>query len=342
MGLGRVACSTHARFRALPVLLLFAVHAAPGLAAAPPSRVPHYETPAECPARHAWLERLHAKLPASSAARQSADELSVRIERRAGGVAAGDYHGTVSADGAEKGRTVEGTSCAEVFEALVLVALLSLETVAEHDASRSGKTLTSNDASAASAEPIELVDGPPVGEDHQRGDRLRWGAVGLVLVQSGIAPRPSVDLGAGLAVRWSSSGEPWLMLGVYTGSHAQTVQVEGASARFEHAALRAVGCPWRYPSARWLALRPCLGLDVGRCRGEGSGVSGASSNSTLWLAARGELRLEFSIYDGLSLGGAGGAALPFVRPRFYFEPGAIAFQVPALGVEAGAFAAWLF
>lgn len=162
-------------------------------------------------------------------------------------------------------------------------------------------------------------------------------------MQSGIAPNPSLDVGVGLIARWSLAGlEPWLLLGVYTGAASQTVHVEGASARFEHTALRAVGCPWRYPGPQWLGLRPCVGLDVGQTRGEGSGVSRASSNSSVWLAARGEVRVEFSIYDGLSVGGAGGAALPLIRPRFYFEPGAVVFDTPAWGLEGSAFVAWLF
>jgi hypothetical protein len=296
-----------------------------------------YETPPECPSRHEWTEQVYERLPASPAAHAAADALHVLIERRSSKKSASEYHGIVRSDGSEEPRTVRGTSCREVFEALVLVAVLSL------DATRPEPHNDSLSSDIPLTEPIGVVDAPSPVESTRGRDRLRWGAAGLVLMQSGIAPNPSLDVGAGVVARWSLAGlEPWLLLAFYMGAASQTVRVEGASARFEHAALRAVGCPWRYPGPQWLALRPCLGLDVGRSRGEGFGVSGASSNSSLWLAARGEMRVEFSIYDGLSVGGAGGAALPLVRPRFYFEPGAVVFETPAWGLEGSGVVAWLF
>jgi hypothetical protein len=332
---GHIARHTRTGLGALALLFLLVVAPRSAFAA---EGAALYETPPGCPSRHEWTEQLYERLPASPVAHAAADALHVLIERRPPKTSAGDYHGIVQSAGSEETRTVRGTSCREVFEALVLVAVLSLDATRpqpDNNAPSSGIRLT---------EPLGVIDAPSPAESTRGPDRLHWGAAGLVLMQSGIAPNPSLDVGAGVVVRWSLAGfEPWLLLGLYTGAATQTVRVEGASARFEHAALRAVGCPWRNPGGpRWLALRPCLGLDVGRSRGEGFGVSGASSNSSLWLAARGEVRFEFSIYDGLSVGGAGGAALPLVRPRFYFEPGAVAFETPAWGLEGSGFVAWLF
>lgn len=323
----------------LPLLLVVGPRGALGAASA--EAAPGYDAAPECPVRQDWVEQLYARLPASPAARAAADALHVRIERSPIGASGSEYRGVVVADSAEEVRAVSGTSCREVFEALLLIAALSLDAARGEPAGSDGPG-SSPTRDVPPAKPMDTADRATPAEG-TGVDRVRWGAAGLVLVQSGIAPNPSLDVGAGLVARWSRPGfEPWFLLGVYTGVASQTVRVAGASARFEHAALRAVGCPWRYPSTGWLALRPCLGLDVGRCRGEGSGVSGALSNSTLWLAARGELRFEFSLYDGLTLGAAGGAALPFVRARFYFEPGAVAFQAPAFGLEASGFATWLF
>jgi hypothetical protein len=339
--MGRIGRSTRAYLVTLVVPLLLLVPGA--VCAEPAGATPRYETAPECPERSEWVERLHAKLPSSPAARAEADALPVRIVRRPRAASGNEYEGAVGAEGAEAGRLVRGTSCREVFEALVLVAVLGLDTTRSEPSGSARASSAPLGGLPAEPPPVGGID-EPVATASTGGDTpLGWGAVGLVLVQSGIAPRPSLDVGAGLVARWSFPGfEPWLLLAVYTAAEAQTVRVAGASARLEHTAVRALGCPWRYPATGWLALRPCAGLDVGRCRGEGSGVSGPSNNGTLWLAARTELRVEFSIYDGLSLGAAGGAALPLVRPRFYFEPGAVVFQAPAFGLEAGAFAAWLF
>jgi hypothetical protein len=336
MAVRRVDRGTRACLAAFAVPVLLVSGAGAALGARPPAAAPRYETAPECPGRREWVERLHEKLPSSAAAQAEADALSVRIGRQPSRTS-GEYEGVVEANGTEEGRIVRGTSCREVFEALLLVAVLSV------DAAGSEPPLGATTGNMSIEPPLDAIDAPPPAASTRGAERLRWGAVGLVLVQTGIAPSASLDIGAGLVARWSLPGfEPWLMLGIYTSAAGQTVRVEGASARLEHVVARAVGCPWRYPSTGWLTLRPCVGLDVGRCRGEGSGVSGPSSNGTLWLAARSELRFEFSIHDGLSLGGAGGAALPLVRPRFYFEPGAVVFQAPAFGLEASAFAAWLF
>jgi hypothetical protein len=327
--LARPTRTALAALGALPFLLLV-----PRSASAAEPRTPLYEAPPDCPPHHEWTKQLHQRLPNAPAA---ADALHVRIERGAASSTPREYQGTVLSDGSEEVRTVRGTSCREVFEALVLVAVLSL------DATRAEPDNGAPSSDIAHSDPLGGMDAASPGESSGSPDRMRWGAAGLVLMQSGIAPNPSLDVGAGVIARWSLAGlEPWLLLGVYTGAASQTVRVAGASARFEHAALRAVGCPWRYPGPPWVALRPCLGLDVGRSRGEGFGVSGASSNSSLWLAVRGEVRIEFSVYGGLSVGGAGGAALPIVRPRFYFEPGAAVFETPAWGLEGGGFVAWVF
>jgi len=336
--------------RPLSLLLVGAFAFAPSgaLADEPRADALHYETPPECPASREWTAQLYQRLPASPSSHAAANALRVHIERRPTKTNTGDYHGVVRAAGTEEARAVDGTSCREVFEALVLVAVLSLGADPGEPSDDAASHPTSSPAGNAASEfartePTSLADQPPAAEGSQRRANLRWGAAGLVLVQSAIAPNPSLDVGAGLIARWSLAGfEPWLLVGVYTAAASQTARVENAAARFEHTALRAVGCPWRFPGPGWLALRPCLGLDVGQTRGEGLGISRSSSNSSAWLAARGELRLEFSIYDGLSAGGAGGAALPLIRPRFYFEPDAVVFETPAWGLEGSAFVAWLF
>jgi hypothetical protein len=132
------------------------------------------------------------------------------------------------------------------------------------------------------------------------------------------------------------------MLGAYGGAKPLERRVAGARARFEHWAIRAVGCPWRYPGDKAVEIRPCLGLDLGRLRGEGFGVAGASARNAWWIGGFAELRLDLRLFDSIRVGISGGPLLPFVRPRFYFEPGVVAHRVPLVALQASGFAAVLF
>lgn len=131
---------------ALPLLLVIAPHL--GMAAEP-SAIGHYDTPPDCPAQDEWTARLD---------RAAANALHVRIERRPEKGNASEYHGVLHADGSEEARTVRGTSCREVFEALVLVAKLSFD-AASSDLPRSTST--------------SITDAPPPAESTRRIAPLR-------------------------------------------------------------------------------------------------------------------------------------------------------------------------
>ena len=301
-----------------------------------------YEVAAGCPARDVWVERVAARLPETPDVRVAIERLAVHIEPVAGG-----YRGWVRSrePGADAGeRSVQGRACEDVLEALVLIAALSLE---------GGANGTSGESLASIVVPAELsepeLDGlgdrgaPEAAAALPRASDLRFGALGFAQVQSGAAPQLGADLGAALVASWRTAHfDPWLLLGAYAGWTPQLLRVGGATARFEHWAARAEGCPWRFPRQGALALRPCIGLDVGRSSGEGAGVARAALRSAPWLSGLGELRLDVELADRVMLGAAGGATLPFVRPRFYFEPGVVAYHAASVGFAASSFAALLF
>lgn len=319
----------HGGLRVAASLLLAAAGA---VAAEPAGSAARYQVPAECPAREVWLEQLRARLPALPAAWAAVDGLVVSIEPRRNETGATDYHGLISARNARTtAREVRGPSCREVFDALVLVAALSLEE------SQAGVE------SEATAEPVLDAASATTAPPSSAARRGSWAALGLALVQTGIAPEPSFDVGLAALVRGPEPGiEPWLLVGFYAALNEQTVRVEEAVARFEHWSARLLAGAGRYPFEGPLALRPALGVDVGRVSGEGSGVSAASSDASLWLSVRGELRFEAVLAERLLVGAAAGVAVPLLRPRFYFEPGAVVFHAPAIGLEASGFAALLF
>jgi hypothetical protein len=300
-----------------------------------------YEVAAGCPTRQLWVERVVARVSDDPGTHAALQRLPVHIEAEPGG-----YRGWVGAAASEPDeRRVRGRACGEVFDALVLIAALSLEADAGSPAA-GVESLASIVVPAELAEPAAVPeDQGPDADARARPDTstLRLGALGFAQVQSGVVPSLGTDVGAALVASWRSLRfDPWLVLGAYAGLSPQVLRVEGATARFEHWAVRAEGCPWRFPRDGLLALRPCVGVDVGRSRGEGAGVARASARSAPWLSGLAELRLDVTLAEHLALGVAGGATLPFVRPRYYFEPGVVAYHASSIGFAASSFAALLF
>lgn len=338
MGVAAASSRFGARWLLRAVLAL-AFAATPAAATAPASG--RYDVAAGCPAQQLWLERVEARLADSPVARAALQRLPVHIESAPGG-----YRGWVGSTESEpEERRVRGRACGEVFDALVLIAALSLE--AEAAPAAEGESLASIVVPAELKEPAPTSLAGDRGRDANASPRsgraLRLGALGFAQVQSGVVPSLGTDVGAALIASWRSMFfDPWLLLGAYAGLSPQVLRLEGATARFEHWAARAEGCPWRFPRDGRVALRPCVGLDVGRSRGEGAGVARASARSAPWLSGLAELRLDVALADHLSLGAAGGATLPFVRPRFYFEPGVVAYHAAPIGFAASSFAALLF
>ncbi|MEO7329351.1 MAG: hypothetical protein ABI193_12275, partial [Minicystis sp.] len=72
---------------------------------------------------------------------------------------------------------------------------------------------------------------------------------------------------------------------------------------------------WRFFAARF-ELGPCLGLEVGRLRAQGFGVSDPSQGSALWAAWRAGGALGYRPVGPLILGLRLEVAVPFARPGF--------------------------
>lgn len=311
-----------------------------------------YEVARECPSRALWLESLRARLPPLLRTHPAIESLAVHVERRARTAAGnGTFTGEIESPVAalpEGSRQVHGESCEEVLEALTFIAALSLErSFGATDpplASPEGSADETASSLVSTASVLPGADRPLGAESSRAAHALELGALGFASVQGAIAPRATLDWGLGVSVAWQTPEfQPWLLLGVYSGSVELTaVQGSAASARFEHWASHLVGCPWRFPSAGVWGVRPCLDLDVGRVSGQGRGVSGAERHAAPWLSSGTELRFELALWDRLQLGVVAGAVVPFWRSRFFFLPEITAFQVPAVGLRAETFASLLF
>ena len=338
--------STGAR-AGLLLVAAFTASSAPARAGEVVSRAdPHYDVAPECPSRAAFSQALHARLPPNLRSYALANELSVSIVREPGARGRMSYAGQLGALATlpEAGRRVRGESCAEVLEALTLIAALSVEQLATLDVEPLGAAAPSDPAPMLHAvqddDALDVVPAPP----SPVRQRPLFGPAAFVLVQNTSAPGLALDVGAGVVTSWDRHPlAPWVLVGGYWGGGEQTtVSAAGVSARFERAALYAAGCVWRFPRSGPLALRPCLELDVGALRGAGLDVGRATRRTALWLSTGAGVRGSLSLSDRVELGGQVGGMLPLYRPRFYFLPEVTAFQVEPVGFRAGSFVNLLF
>jgi hypothetical protein len=271
---------------------------------------------------------LRARLPANLHAYVLMRELTVSI-RREPVEATGSFRyvgelGTRREALPGGSRSVQGSSCEEVALALTLIGALSVEQLAE---SQEGAAAVV----APGAVPVDRA-----APDAQLG-RPRLGPVAFALLQS-LVPESGLDLGLGVSGRWDDAVlQPWFMLGVYRGGGEIGIAGAPARARLEHVSAHLVGCVLRFPSSGVFAVRPCLDFDLGRLRGKGVDVGGATQHSALWATLGLQLRLDFALGEHVHLGGLLGGVLPLARPRFYFLPSTTLSEVEPLGLRAGTF-----
>lgn len=305
----------------------------PSRAGAEEASEPRYAVAEGCPTSKEWAQALDARLPEPLRAHPALDRLTIAIAReRAGGAGGARYTGELGSvdDAAGEARRVSGASCAEVVQALTLIAALELQRAV---------------ATPALAETgADLPRDTPPSVDDTRAQRVpRVGAVAFALLQSGRAPRWTADMGAGISLRWRTEHlQPWLLLGVYWGRDDVPVGQREGRAHFERWSSYLVGCPLRFPRETALALRPCASLDVGRISGQGLRVNDAEESAALLASAGMDVRLEWSILERLELGALFGGAVALSRPRFYFSPEITALEVAPGGLRMGASASLSF
>ncbi|HKO90802.1 MAG TPA: hypothetical protein VJU61_06615, partial [Polyangiaceae bacterium] len=130
-------------------------------------------------------------------------------------------------------------------------------------------------------------------------------------------------------------------LGVYFGTGKDALSADGSTtARFDHWAVYALGCPWRF-SAAFVAVRPCLDFDAGRSSGEGQGGASDVKSTSPWLSAGSQLRAEVELWERLQLGISAGGFVPLWHSSYSF-PELATFEVPVFGFRAGGFGSVLF
>lgn len=287
-----------------------------------------YEVDPSCPAQDVFGARVLARLGERSPSPEGV-QLGVEIVRGTSPEQPGVFEGRLHAreEGAMAStREVQGASCAEVVEALALLAALSLETR----------------SIASASEPVEP---PPPPDPPPAATRWRVGPLALALAQSAAAPEGALGAGVGVGLQLPAYGalRPWVMLSVYRTLQSSAALPDSiAQARFHLTAVYTVACPVRWPAESSWSLRPCVDFDVGRLTGRGLGSDRIETRRGLWASAGLAGRGEVHVWGPVWLAALVGAVVPLARHEFYFAPDAVVFRVPAIGWRGAGFVSLLF
>jgi hypothetical protein len=293
-----------------------------------------YEVVRECPDVDAFRSAVQQRVSRPLAVAFAGLRLAVDIQRHSGGkeMLLGQLSST-DAGGIVSTRTLQAGSCAQLVEALSLIAALSAQ--ASPGRSLRDAPLSAPPSAGRGFEP-EPFDRGARSVAPSPPDALQIGPALLVLVQSVATPRVQLGAGLALSMSWPGRGHwaPWVQVGGYQ-MRTDEVPLAGSAvrARFDLLAAQAVGCPIRIWLHAAASLQPCLDVDIGRLRGAGGGsiVTEGTERSAWWVSTGLALRAEVAPWGPLRISTIGGMVVPWNRPEFFFSPDTVAFRVPRLG-----------
>ena len=290
--------------RALLVTLASALLAGVADAAPEPIRV-SYAVPDGCPDEVRFVAGLEARARIVRTTSVAARLFAVAIETDADGHLRGALTVT-GTDSTVTRRDVAGATCAELVDALQLVAALAIEEQATRALQRA------DDEPVAFAPPRRSPWYLAVGAGVERYTGMTPGAVFGVPVHVALGRRrgPSVRV-----------------------TFARTQRDDGALAGFRWTAGRVEGCPWALGSAA-LHLAPCAGLDAGVLDARGATVAMPLAETRPWLAPEATARLHAQA-GRFALELEATLAVPIVRDRFFIAPNTTVHRVSALTTGVG-------
>ncbi len=351
LGLGVAALAAHASAQGSPSK------------SSEPLRV-DYRREGACPDGDAFFGAVRARTekarPATSG--EAARTLKVTVAEEARG-----SRGTlaiVAADGASSTsvREVRAATCDDVVSALALVAALAIDPEARttpvalapapSTSSSSTPDAGVNDAAppptpsasaSSSSTPPNVPASPPTPPTAPRreppeppdkpvslGFEVGVGAEGSTV----LATRPAFSVLLGLDVARDSLFSPALTLRA-SRSLAGTAATSAGSASFVFSNVALEPCPVRFRLTEGVALWPCARLGIGYVDAAGSGVTTPANATRLWGDVGAHARLNLAITRFLSLDFNAGLRVPLSRDRYYVEPDATVFEIPAVTFAFG-------
>ena len=313
-----------------------------------------------CPDAPAFEALVHARTRRALFVRSGVGLRSIEVRMHAGPRPSGSLV-LRRGDIVEGTRSVEAETCADVAEALALVATLAIDPTASSPsaipAPPAGGSATPPPSSlplpaappAASSAPLLPAPAPPL---------LPSASAPLPVTPRRFAPSGPLPhrlwLGADLAtavgvsrdalfvvapsVGWrgatsSSFFVPSVRVGFLRAITGAVTAVDGA-ASFTWTVGRADGCILSWPPgpARFVG---CARFEAGALQGAGTTVASPRSGNRAWVAAGPLLRGEWVLLSPLFVTADLAAMVHVTEDRFYFYPDTTVYQVPVFGLEAG-------
>ncbi len=290
-----------------------------------PSIALTYKAAAGCP------DETEFRADASSHVRNepltSSVHLDVNIEQRDPG-----FVGTLlvlDVLGNQSSRRIYGRTCSDVAHALAFLTGLVVELGGLFGPKAPAEAPSSLPAISPQVAPVRVTS---------RSTETSFPL--LVGLRGGFGPRPvlSIELGVEMGLLrgpLSPSGR----LSLFGGESVLSDAEGSASLQFGGARLDV--CPWRL-GTRALALRFCAGAEIGAVRAEGWIAVTPRTVTELWSSGETTLRLQWLATKSFFVELDGGPEITFVRPRYYFEPHSVLYDVPWLTARGAGGVGFLF
>jgi len=308
-----------------------------------------YEAGAACPGEAWFAEAVSSRVRGAQRVAEPEAAIRFRVELRAGTSAL-----WVILDEGRSRREFSGESCADIAEAMVVLAAMVLEaepafrlTTSDGVERQTTPSVASPPAPEAPA-PARVVAPPPPAapsasptpEPENVAEPARWLlAVGAGLTtETAVASAPPIGGVAGVELSWRRERH-WGFASHLEALATLPRTVEGnvGDAELHLAAGRGSICGVRSFAA--FDLQPCLTLDVGALRAIGTGdqVSNATEQVMPWVAGGVALRTEYRLASSVALDAVLGARLLQRHDNFYLRPGSSVYRVPAgsFGLQFG-------
>jgi hypothetical protein len=272
-----------------------------------------------CPSATAFRELVAARVSGAGQLEPRRLEVTVAVH-------GGQSHGMLEFDAdAATRRHVSDPSCAEVVDALALIAAVAL----------TGEPVA---PSLAPISPPAASQPPP--DTEAPSDESVLPELGVHLrAATPIAPGATIGPHGFVGLRWHPGGTTsWAARIGVTRLTSGVVSSGPAAARFEWTAAALDACA-AFSPATIVEIDGCLTLQAGRLDAEGvrtESIGDTREARSLWLSAGPLGRLRWLPIEVLAIEAAGSVEASFVRRRFHFErPDVEAHETPLFGLFAG-------
>ncbi|WP_433927540.1 hypothetical protein AB3662_31040 [Sorangium cellulosum] len=303
-------------------------------AAAAPAPIPirvDFDAPPDCSTAEQLYEGIRARSERVQRAAEGEEGWEVRVRlRRVGSRVRGELR-VIHERGATDTRTVEGTSCDTVVQALSFTAALALDKVAAETepppAPEPPPPVVPPPPPPAVVAPEPAPERPPF--------RLELGAQ-ILLTQ---VVSPGVNLGGALVARLTqrtgSALSPSFGLSLIHARNDLMPGADRASVQWTSATLTA--CPLRWEIAHAFSAAPCITASGGWLAATGQGITSPESAARSWWSAGGLARAALSLGESTALEVEAGLAVPLFRRRFTIgSPAEMIAETPVISPLASA------